>query len=287
MLDIFAVIHGTMTFFSFGFLWMLGCNQHPLDLALTPESGAMNVLHWFTSSDLKRWEYQGPVAWGVTSLGAHVEEDKLAITCIQEVRPPTWLEQQYPKVYGYLFDGATFTPTDWNINDSETKSYIDPQWYDGEMWYISPSGYTGDPANAPNTPIRSEGQTRYAAPRISDPSPIYFEGETHVFATQNGSLVHLKGTPLHPTLDPDEVKHFNGTTVPFAFLHRKQLYLVAQRQFNGRRVPMMSRYTAAKRWTGWQPLGDIPPNIQACTSPIVGENPAGGWVMMCIEEKRR
>ena len=269
------------------FQYLLSCTQHPLDLALTPESGAMNVLHWFQSPDMKNWTYNGPVAWGVTSLGAHQENEFLAITCIQEVRPPTWIEQQFPRVYGYLFDGTSFTPTDWSIDDAETKSYIDPQWYDGKMWYISPTGYTGDPANAPNTPIRSEGTTVYSAPRISDPSPVLFEGTTHLFATKNGSLIHLSGDPLRPLLDPEEVKHFNGTTVPFAFVDNNQLYLVAQRQFNGRRTPMISRYTSAKKWTGWQPIVTLPPSIQACTSPVVAESPAGGWVMMCIEEKRR
>ena len=266
---------------------LLACTQNPLELALTPESGAMNVMHWFSSPDMKTWSYQGPVAWGVTSLGAHTQNDKLAITCIQEVRPPSWMEQQFPRVYGYLFDGSEFTPTSWSINDPDTRSYIDPQWYDGEMWYISPSGYTGDPANAPNTPIRSEGQTRYSAPKISDPSPVYYNDQTHIFATKNGALVHLMGTPLQPILDPEEVKHFNGTTVPFAFVDNQQLFLVAQRQFNGRRIPMISRYTNTKKWTGWKPIADIPPSIQACTSPIVERNPAGGWVMMCIEEKRR
>ena len=109
----------------------------PTGSGFNPRVGAMNVMHWFHSSDMKNWTYNGPVAWGVTSLGAHPEGDQLAITCIQEVRPPTWMEQQFPRVYGYLFDGSSFTPTDWSIDDSDTKSYIDPQWYDGKMWYIS------------------------------------------------------------------------------------------------------------------------------------------------------
>ena len=268
---------------------IIACKGNPLDLALTPESGAMNVMHWFTSPDLKSWGYQGPIAWGVTSLGVHHEDpNTLGITLIQEVRPPTWWEQQFPAVYGYLFDGSSFTPTSWNIGDPATKSYIDPQMYRGEMWYISPPGYTGDPAKAPSTPIRSSsGQTHYEAPRISDPSPVEVGGTTHVFATQNGSLVHLTGEPLQPIIDPDESRHFNGTTVPFAFVHNEDLYLVAQRQFDGRRIPMISKYTAAKRWNGWKPIAEIPPNIFACTSPIVAPNPKGGWVMMCIEEKRR
>ena len=268
---------------------LFSCKGNPLELALKPESGAMNVLHWFTSDNMKDWDYQGPAAWGVTSLGAHKINDKeLGITLIQEVRPPTWWEQQHPKVYGYSFDGSNFHPTSWTIADPETKSYIDPQMYNGEMWYISPPGYIGDPAKAPSTPIRSSnGVTHFEAPRISDPSPIYFEGQTHVFATQNGSLVHLIDNPLRPYIDPDEAKHFGGTTVPFAFIHKDELYLVAQRQYDGRRIPMISKYTAAKRWNGWKPITSIPPSIHACTSPIVAPNPIGGWVMMCIEEKRR
>ena len=277
-----------MTFFNgIVIIALAACNQHPLELALVPESGAMNVMHWFYSPDMSTWTYKGPIAWGVTSLGAHYQDDQLAITCIQEVRPPTWFEQRYPKVYGYLFDGESFTPTDWSIDDPDTKSYIDPQWYEGKMWYISPTGFIGDPANAPNTPIRSEGTTVYSAPRISDPSPVRYQDKTHIFATQNGSLVRLAGDPVQPLLDPEEVKHFNGTTVPFAFVNDNQLYLVAQRQFNGRRTPMLSRYTNAKRWTGWKPIVDLPPSIQACTSPVVAKSPTGGWVMMCIEEKRR
>ena len=108
----------------------------------------------------------------------------------------------------------------------------------------------------------------------------------HLFTTKR-LVGAFKWYSLQPVLDPDEVKHFNGTTVPFAFVDNKQLYLVAQRQFNGRRTPMISRYTSAKKWTGWQPIVNLPPSIQACTSPIVAPSPDGGWVMMCIEEKRR
>ena len=265
----------------------LSCIQNPMELALTPENGAMNVMHLFKGETPYHFDYIGPVAWGVTSLGTHQEGSMLAITCIQEVRPPTWFEQQIPKVYGYLYDGAQFHPTSWSIHDSETKSYIDPQMFEEVMWYISPTGYTGDPANAPNTPIRAEGTTLYSAPRLSDPSPVRFEDSIHLFATQSGSLLHLVGPPYHPVIEPDENKHMNGSTVPYAFVEKGTLHLVAQRQYDGRRVPMISMYTAAKKWTGWKPIAEIPPNIFACTSPIVAPNPTGGWVMLCIEEKRR
>lgn len=273
------------------FLWnTLGCSSNPMQLALEPESGAMNVMHWFTSSDMNSWEYKGPIAWGITSLGVHqLPDNNLAITCIQEVRPPTWYEQRNPKVYGYIFDGAFFTPTSWEIDDTETKSYIDPQWFEGKMWYISPTGYTGDPANAPATPIRSEnpGTTHYAAPKISDPTIVRYQDEVHVFATQNGSLLHLTGTPLKKIVDAESTKQFNGSTVPFAFVVEDNLYLLSQRQMNGKRYPMISKSTGKNRWSPWKPITELPESISACTSPVIGANPLGGWVMMCIEEKRK
>ena len=96
----------------------LSCSSNPLELGLIEEAGARNILHWFSSPDLKIWTHNGPVAWGVTSLGLHEQNGLLAITCIQEVRPPTWWEQQNPKVYGYLFDGESF------INISVTTSWL-------------------------------------------------------------------------------------------------------------------------------------------------------------------
>ena len=268
----------------------MGCTSNPLDLALKEEPGAMNVLHWFTSVDMKTWTHQGPIAWGVTSLGAHqMDDQRLGITCIQEVRPPNWWEQQNPKVYGYLFDGETFEATTWSIDDSQTQSYIDPQWFEGHMWYISPTGYTGDPAHAPSTPLRSSnpGIEHFAAPKISDPSIVRYQDEQWIFLTQNGSLLLLKGENPKTYLDPEYTKHFNGSTVPFAFVSDGILYLAAQRQFNGRRIPMISHLNQFNKWSGWKPITDMPMSIQACTSPIVQPNPKGGWVMMCIEEKRK
>ena len=87
---------------------------------------------------------------GVKS-GAHQEGDSLAITRIQEVRPPTWLEQQFPRVWRILMMAQLSIPTDWSIDDSETNSYIDLNGMMGTCGTYPPR-YTGDPANAPNTP---------------------------------------------------------------------------------------------------------------------------------------
>jgi hypothetical protein len=272
-------------------IFFIGCKGNPLDLGLTEESGAMNVMHLFTSPDFTEWTHQGPVSWGITSLGLHKRKDgKLAITCIQEVRPPTWWEQRSPKVYGYIYDGETFTATEWDITDEGSSIYIDPQLFEEQMWYISPSGYTGDPAKAPATPIRSSepGIERYKAPKIADPSPVRFNKELHVFATQNGSIVHLIDKPLRPiALSPETNSHFNGSTVPFATFYGESLMLVAQRHINGRRIPVYSLSSDGNNWGNWVPLANIPQNIPACSSPVVGENPKGGWIMLCIEEKRK
>jgi len=272
-------------------LLLLGCKGNPLQLGLTEESGAMNIMHYFTSDDFVNWTHQGPISWGITSLGMHqLADGNLAITCIQEVRPPTWWEKQSPVVYGYIFDGKSFQATEWKVNDTESTIYIDPQMFEGDMWYISPSGFTGDPAKAPATPIRSSnpGITRFSAPRIADPSPVRFQGNLHVFATQNASVVHLIDDPLRViALSPETNKHFNGSTVPYATTYNEQLMLVTQRHINGRRIPTYSLSADAYNWSEWKPLADIPPQIHACSSPVVGPNPAGGWVMMCIEEKRK
>ena len=112
-----------------------------------------------------------------------------------------------------------------------------------------------------------EGLTVYP-PSYFDPSPVFYDGATHVFATQNGSLVHLTGQPLERTLDPEEVKHFNGTTVPFAFVEKNALSR-GQRQFNGRRTPMISRYTSAKKWTVKPDCGSS--QTSSMYSPIVAK----------------
>ena len=280
-----------MTISLFSLLSLLfACSSNPLELGLTEEAGARNIMHYFSSNDLKNWKHEGPISWGITSLGLHEENGFLAITSIQEVRPPTWWEQQYPKVYGYLFDGMNFKASSWSIDDKESNRYIDPQSFEGHMWYISPTGYTGDPAKAPKTPIRTEspGRSVYSDARIADPSPVRFNEALHVFASKNGAIIHLveEGDALreiHHT--PESNRHFNGVTVPFATVINGTLWLLAQRQINNRRLPVYSTSEDGIRWSKWQQLANIPLHIQACSSPVLGANPMGGWAMFCIEEK--
>jgi hypothetical protein len=270
--------------------YLLSCADPPMEMALIPEPGAVNILHAFYSEDLIEWEHQGPIAYGVSSLGLAVVEDGLRLTLIQEVRPPTWWEFHFKSViYGYLFDGTDYTPQEWSVSDPSATAYIDPQYFESEFWYISPPIGTIDPAIS-DSPIalRNTGKAtvQYSAPRLADPSPVRFNSELYVFATQNGSIVQLTGSPLKAVeKNPIDNGLFNGTNVPFATVFDNNLYLFAQRNVNGRHLPVYSVSTDAKSWTDWTYITPIPPELKSCTSPVVGPNPSGGYVLFCIDER--
>ncbi|MEC7986716.1 MAG: hypothetical protein VX278_16230 [Myxococcota bacterium] len=261
-------------------------------LALVEEPGAVNVMHGFYSEDLDTWTHWGIIAWGVASLGLAIDEDQsLLITAIQEVRPPTWWELRGdPPIRGYKYDGTTWHPKAWKIEDVETKAYIDPQIFDGQVWYISPTGTSGDPAKKKNLiPIRSSnpGKDRYLGYGLADPSPVYFNGELHLFATQDMHIVHAKGNPLRGVMThPGKNDIFNFASVPFALSVGDELWLTAQANINGRRIPVLSKTKDALHWSRWKPIGNIPKAIRNCTSPVLGPHPKGGWLLLCIEEKR-
>ena len=275
-------------------LWSLifSCAQDPMALALVEEPGAVNVMHAFRSANLKDWEHQGIIAWGVASLGLAIDEDQsLLITAIQEVRPPTWLETKTdPPVRGYKFDGTTWEPKSWKVDDTQTRAYIDPQIFNGQIWYISPSGQSGDPAQKKSLmPIRSSnpGTERYLGYGLADPSPVIFQNQLHLFATQDMHIIHAKGNPLRGVMThPGKNDIFNHASVPFAMTVGEELWLVAQGNINGRRIPVLAKTQDALHWTRWIPIGDIPKSIKNCTSPVLGPDPKGGWLLLCIEEKR-
>ena len=270
----------------------LACSQDPMELALIEEPGAVNVMHAFHSHDFTNWTHRGIIAWGVASLGLAIDDDQsLLITAIQEVRPPTWYEQQTdPPVRGYRYNGETWEPKAWKVVDTETRSYIDPQIFNGQIWYISPSGQSGDPAKKKSLiPIRSSnpGLERYLGYGLADPSPVYFQNELHLFATQDMHIVHAKGHPLRGVMThPGKNDIFNHASVPFALTVDDELWLVAQGNIQGRRIPVLAKSSDALHWTRWIPIGNIPKKMRNCTSPVLGPDPKGGWLLLCIEEKR-
>ncbi|MDG1482907.1 MAG: hypothetical protein P8R54_25170 [Myxococcota bacterium] len=229
------------------------------------------------------------MVWGFVSLGmAQDEEGSLLLTGIQEVRPPTWLEERLgPKVHGFLYDGEELHPREWSIQDKESRSYLDPQYFEEQMWYISPQGRSGDPAqHAQSIPIRSSdpGVERFSEQGLADPSPIRVNGKLHVFATYRGNIVHLTGEPLqhHVTI--------NGATVPFPVEIDGEVMLLGQKLLSGRRSPVISRdilaplepgeHSRKPSWKALLPMDDL----RVCASPVLGPDPAGGWILFCVEE---
>ena len=165
-------------------------------------------------------------------------------------------------------------------------------FFESQMWYISPSGTFGDPAKRQNEmPIRSSnpGQIRYKGANFADPSPVRFQDELHLFMSKDLHIFHAKGDPLEPVqVHPKVNDIFYQASVPYAFTtsvdDSKELWLVAQSNIRGKRVPVLAKTTDGLYWTKWQPIGDIPKSIKNCTSPVMGPDPKSGWIMFCIEE---
>ena len=283
-----------MVLFASMVVFHIGCQQNPMELALVEEAGAVNIMHAFHSEDLKTWTHRGPQAWGVASLGMTQHQNgNLLLMAIQEVRPPNWYEERFgPPVYGFEYDGTSLTPKAWKIEDKDTKAYIDPQFFENQMWYISPSGTFGDPAKRETQmPVRSSnpGQVRYQGVNFADPSPVRFKGELHLFMSKDLHIFHAKGNPLEMVqVHPKVNDIFYKASVPYAFIveseEEEEIWLTAQSNIQGKRVPVLAKSKDALFWSNWEPIGNIPKSMKNCTSPVMGPDPKGGWIMFCIEE---
>jgi hypothetical protein len=267
---------------------LMACQQNPMKSALQQDPSARNVMHAFHSTDLQTWEHRGPQAWGFVSLGMSQDDDgNVLLTGIQEVRSPTWFEKRLgPKVYGFLYDGEELHPHEWSIQDQESRSHIDPQYFEEQMWYIAPEGSSGDPVQrAKPISIRSSnpGTERFSEKNLADPSPIRVDGQLHVFATYRGNIAHLTGDPLQHHIN------INGATVPFPVEIDGEVMLLAQKLINGRRQPVISRdilsplrpdeHSRKPSWRALLPMDDM----KVCASPVLGPDPAGGWILFCVE----
>ena len=275
-------------------LWLItACEEDPMATARRPDPNAVNVMHAFQTPDLTQWNHLGIIAYGAASLGLAIDrEGALLITCIQEVRPPTWWEQKTdPPVRGYRFDGETWEPKAWAVDDNGSRSYIDPQMFEGKMWYITPKSSVGDPAQQrTKIEVRSSnpGIVHLSGQRLADPSPARFNNEFHLFLTENMRIKHLKGTPLQAVQPPIGTQNIlNFATVPFAITIADELWLLGQQNVQGRRLPVITKSKDGSTWAKWEPIGDIPRTLKNCTSPVLGPHPKGGWLLLCIEELLR
>ena len=273
---------------------LYGCAPDPVERIRIPDPGARRRVWAFTSDDGQTWTRQPePVAWHLESLGLATDPDTgdlLVTGVIDELGAPWWEWYLGPPIRGLRFDGTTWQTLRIEGADPEALSYIDPQLFEGAAWYIAPPSSDGDPAlRTEDTPLRSAPppQTRYAAPAIADPSPVRLDGTLHVFVTHNFNILHLKGEPLRPH------GSILGANVPFPVVWPDgSLRLLAQTARSRTREPVLAVYDPHTERSltepltlDWQPvLGAAMDGLDSCTSPVMGHSPAGGWLLLCVEE---
>lgn len=275
----------------------VGCGGEPMAEALQADPGAPFKVWIFVAPD-PEGPWQGaarPLAAGVSSLGLHVEEGRIALTGLPMAEPSA-LDELFPRLraWGWLgaegltMEGAaspaSWTPRTWELDDPGTVAAIDSQGFEGGFWYFSPEGRGGDPAKAAGShPIRSTPPPleRLSAPGLADPAPVRFGGRLLLFATEHPDAVVLAaGEPL------SVVQRFSAVSVPFATVVTRppveQLWLVAQAALNGRRQPVRTMSLDGQNWTPWTPMLDLGER-RSCTSPVLGKL-AEGWMLACVEE---
>lgn len=269
-----------------------GCTE-PSRQLLVPDPDARRVVWAYTSADRETWTRQPePVAYNMASLGLSTEADgSLLLTGVVEIEPPPWERLVGPPVRGLRFDGTAWSAVREPGGDPEALSYIDPQPFEGGFWYIAPQTSDGDPAHIKDTPtpLRSfpPPTLRFADPGIADPSPIRMpDGSLHVFITHNFNILHLAGDPLRERIN------VMGANVPFPLLIDGELHLLAQAARGRFREPVIAPYDLdalgeEQITPAWQPLltRDEQGDQQSCTSPVMAPSPAGGWLLLCVEER--
>lgn len=238
----------------------------------------------YTSTDLQTWTRDPtPVREGFVSLSMSVRPDgELWVTGIDQLGRASWWERNIraPPVQGLKSrDGEHWTHAEWRVKDPETPSFVDSQWLGDELWYVAFKG-RGDPVGAGNqTRIRSSPPptTRAQGEGYSDPSPVRFQDKLYLFVTAWPQRVsQLAGEPL------TEIQRWAGLSVPYATVINGELWLLAQKNLNGKRQPVVARSKDGRSFT--QPRQMIPwRSVEHCTSPVMGPTPTG-WVLLCVEE---
>ncbi len=264
-------------------LAILGCAEDAPPARPSTPRGV--VLH--TSADARTWtRVPGYVDAHLETLGLSVRPDgTLWVTgLVFGLRPGLW--EQYisgPPVRGLTFDGDAWRPQEWWVSDPGVVNYIDPQWLDDELWFVSRPGRGGDPAeHGANNTVRSTPPPteRLALASVTDPSPARFKGELLLFLTAAGQVQLWAGEPLRLR------RSWKGVTVPYAVAVGDELWLYAQAAGPRGRRPVVSRSTDGHAWSGFDEV--LPASTEgSCTSPVMGPHPKGGWLLLCVEESQR
>lgn len=273
--------------------------DNALQKVLTPDPSHNRQLWLFNSTDRAIWtRAEDPLGKGFTSLGlSHGPAGELLVTGLNQLRRPTWFEELFPRpwVDALVFDGQRWSALTRSLDQVSVPGVIDPQWLGDRLWYYGVDGKSGDPAHRGgvhrifSTPPERQ---RAAMPGLADPSPVRFLGRLYLFATLfPNQVIVMAGEPLK------ELRRFSGVEVPFAFVDRGTLYLLAQRSSGGDREPLL---TSSPDGTTWSPflqvlpegeVGPTPgtqargrPALASCTSPVMGKQNER-WFLLCVEEK--
>jgi len=259
---------------------------------LVPDETARFVVRSYTSPDLVAWSGGQPVAWSFSSLGAAVVGGELWVTGLQSLAPPTRIEEWRGQLFVDLL--ATRDLVTWDLRrvpvDGPRGGLIDPAPLAApggpELWFARVPG-TGDPAlGQRETEIfrgaLSGGRFTDVSPWLRDrdlvdPAPVLFRGELEVFATRARREV----VELAPGAAPRVV--LADATVPHAFVVGDELWLLAQRGLDGRKVPVLTRSADGATWSEPAPL-DPDPALRSCASPVLARF-GDAWVLLCVEER--
>jgi len=238
------------------------------------------------------------VAHSFTSLGLHTEDDERIVVVghhLLEIPSDADRAQGVAWTQELVFDGTSWASRIRQLEDRSLQGHTDVQWLDDELWFfhVRQAPSQDEVAGGPIDPVLEKGphrirsspptRTRFEREGVSDPSPVWFQDELHLFVTQvgrGGGVHHLVGN------DMEQRRHFTGVTVPFATVVEGELWLLAQQLLQGRFLPVLARSSDGLTWTDWQPILDVDrKHMSGCTSPVLGSISGDRW-LFCVEPRR-
>ncbi len=259
---------------------LLACSSAPPPPSVLAESR----LWVWRSPDRRTWTRDPePLAEGFDSLGlAEVEPGRFRLSGLDHRREIPGYERYLPlKTWGFEGDLDSWERGSWAVDDAGTVKFVDPQWFEGQLFYTQREGMGGDPAldKRPNTLRSSPPPTSWVeGVGLADPSPLRFRDRFLLFATAWGQgVLVFEGQPMA------EVQRFGGVTVPYPLEVDGELWLLAQQAIRGVRQPVRATSRDGRTWSSFQPVLPQDHGLRSCTSPVMAVRGEGG-VLLCVEE---
>lgn len=261
-----------------------------LDLSLTPAQPHFEVR--MVEADETWTTFSAPVtiAWSVSSLDLLVLDGGLVLLAsIDPLALDDPADAGLSRLYAFLSaDGDTWGTTMIEVTGTASGRLTDPSLFVTDegvvraVYYSTPEGSTGDPANLPGDHelrvAERDGATFFelpdvvlAAERLVDPVICRGDDAWHAFATQGSGVMHALGdTP--DAFEVDDAFQWTGYQVPFCSAEAEGFSVVAQAG-GGSGPPSSRRVDAAGVFSPevllW-PAGDEPFGEDDCTSPVLG-----------------